>query len=165
MNARNEIQPMEINHHQIRAILKSPLRAELIREVGSAFDLSGAPERLPDEVLTAIASCAEEVLLNEAPEVESFNAEQSKSAYSVTTYGVEGAYFVRAIEFDDLGVFSTLEEARAEADSMHGEFRLADCGGCDDAEADEVEAAEAKSGEQCDAAPERDGPPPDDRPS
>jgi hypothetical protein len=78
---------------------------------------------------------------------------------------VEGAYFVRAIEFDDLGVFSTLEEARAEADSMHGEFRLADCGGRDDAEADEVEVAEAKSGEQCDAAPERDGPPPDDRSS
>jgi hypothetical protein len=156
---------MEINHRQIRAILKSPLRAELIREVGSAFDLSGDPERLPDEVLAAIASRAEEVLFNEAPEVESFNAEQSKSAYSVTTYGVEGAYFVRAIEFDALGVFSTLEEARLEADSMHGEFRLADCGGRDDEEADEVEAAEAKSCEQCDAAPVRDDPPPDDRPS
>jgi hypothetical protein len=70
-----------------------------------------------------------EILTNEAPLVESFDAEQSKGVYSVTIRGIPGAYFVSAIEYDDSGIFSTLEDARALADSAHGEFRVSDGAG------------------------------------
>lgn len=116
---------LEISREQIDAVRNDLL---LSSEVGLRL-LEPSVAREPAASLSEddwdnLGDACLEALTNDAPEVESFDAEQSKGVYSVTIRGVPGAYFVSAIEFDDSGVFSSLDEARAEADSVHGEFRL-----------------------------------------
>lgn len=65
-----------------------------------------------------------DALMNEAPVVECFDAEQDNGVYTVSIRGVPGAYYVSAPEFDDSEIFSTLEDARWHAESAHGEFRI-----------------------------------------
>ena len=113
---------MEISPEQVRAILRSTLREQVIANAPGVNQLSNDPSSLSDAVLRAIADDALEVLINFGDEVEMFEAEQSKGIYSVDIVGVDGAYYVRATEFDDKGVFSTLEEARSTVQRDHGEF-------------------------------------------
>jgi hypothetical protein len=65
-----------------------------------------------------------DVLTNEAPAIEVFTAEQDRSLgpYHVGIRGVPGAYFVFALDHDDIGVFSDLDEARSQLDFQYGEF-------------------------------------------
>ncbi len=51
--------------------------------------------------------------LNDAPVVETHFAWGANDTYRVVVRGVPGAYFVSAIDFDEIGVFSTVDEARA----------------------------------------------------
>jgi len=51
-------------------------------------------------------------LLSGTPEVEIAFAWGAGEPYPISIYGVPGAYYASAPEFDDLGVFSTLEDAR-----------------------------------------------------
>ena len=59
---------------------------------------------------------------NEAETFEEYEAEQDKGAYNVVVRGVEGAYFVEAIEHDTEGVFTSLAEANSYAEANFGEF-------------------------------------------
>ena len=63
-----------------------------------------------------------DALLNEAPTIEQFTAEQSKGEYPVVIRGVPGAYFVQALEYDDIGVFDNIEQARDALFSQYWEF-------------------------------------------
>lgn len=64
-----------------------------------------------------------ELLTNESPEVGGFTAEQDLGEYGVVIRGVEGAYIVQAQDFDDEGVFSTLDKAKSATLFHHGEFK------------------------------------------
>jgi hypothetical protein len=63
-----------------------------------------------------------DVLTNEAPEVQEFTAEQDLGPYRILIRGVPGAYFVQALDHEDEGFFSTLEEANAKVYYLYGEF-------------------------------------------
>jgi hypothetical protein len=65
-----------------------------------------------------------DALVNTAPEVKSFTAEQDKGAYSVVIRGVPGAYFVEAAEYDDDGVFDDLASAESALYWHFGEFLI-----------------------------------------
>jgi hypothetical protein len=64
--------------------------------------------------------------VNDSPEVRAWNAEQDKGAYSVVIRGVPGAYFIQALEYDDLGPFETISQAEAEVSAQYGEFIVVD---------------------------------------
>ena len=66
----------------------------------------------------------DQVFEEHAPEVKSWEAEQDKGSNSVIVRGVPEAYFVQAMEFDDVGLFDTADEAIGEAECNHGEFFL-----------------------------------------
>jgi hypothetical protein len=51
-------------------------------------------------------------------------AEQDKGAYAVDIIGVPGAYYIEAPEYDELGVFEKLEDARQALQDQYGEFLL-----------------------------------------
>jgi hypothetical protein len=125
---------MEISPEQVRAILRSELREKVISKVRGVAQILHDPSSIPDAVLRNIASDALEVLNDDGPEVEVYEAEQSKGIYLVVIVGVEGAYFVRAIEYDDQGLFSSLEEARSQLMSDYGEFLVSDDRADDDHE-------------------------------
>jgi hypothetical protein len=61
-------------------------------------------------------------LLDAGLVVESYAAEQDKGAYAVNIIGVPGAYYIEAAEYDNMGFFETLEEARKALDLEYGEF-------------------------------------------
>ena len=67
---------------------------------------------------------AYDALSNEAPVVESFTAEQDKGAYHVCIRGIPGAYFVEAMEYDDVGVFDDIDSARDALIANFGEFLI-----------------------------------------
>jgi hypothetical protein len=123
---------MNLTVEQIDAIRFSK---ELSAEVASCLDsykaLASNPatessSELTNEDYDALRDVCLEVLGNEAPTVEEYTAEQDKGAYAVTVRGVPGAYFVQALEYDDKGVFSTLDEARDCAFNHYGEFFVHD---------------------------------------
>lgn len=60
--------------------------------------------------------------MNEAPVVWSVTAEQDKGEYSIVILGVPGAYYVQAPEYDDKGVFDSLDDAENFVDLNFGEF-------------------------------------------
>lgn len=116
---------LRISNLQIDAVRQSPiLSPHVLDRLDDPTIVEQPIGDLSKEALESLRDAVLEALVNEAPEVESFNAEQDKGAYSVTTLGVPGAYFVFAIEFDRAGVFSTLDEARDYAEDIHGEFRV-----------------------------------------
>ena len=65
-----------------------------------------------------------EILMDDAPFVREYEAEQDKGAYSVVIRGVEGVYFIEAIERDDLGPYETLSEAEKAVDLNFGEVLI-----------------------------------------
>lgn len=137
---------LEFTREQIDAVRKDPL---LAREVESRLPdpsiVNKPASDLSDNEWDYLNDACYEALTSEAPVVESFDAEQSKGIYSVSIRGVPGAYFYSAIEFEDVGLFSTLEDARGDAEYEHGEFRVTD--GDDEADIEEDEEAGAPTPE------------------
>lgn len=67
-----------------------------------------------------------DALGNDAPAVVEYTAEQDKGAYPVLIRGVPGAYYVSALEYDDVGCFDSLEDAEAEVGRHYGEFIISE---------------------------------------
>lgn len=67
---------------------------------------------------------AYEILLDDAPVVREYEAEQDKGAYSVVIRGVQGIYFIQAVEYDDFGPYETLSVAEEAVDQHFGEFLI-----------------------------------------
>ena len=42
--------------------------------------------------------------------------------FSVSAGGINGAYFIQALEYEDIGIFDTLEDAQSAVDMNYGEF-------------------------------------------
>ncbi len=127
---------MTITREQILAICSDPLLGPAAMARLSDPEVSRRPSAsLTDSEWDDLHDSCLETLMNDAPIVESFEAEQSKGTYTVSIRGVPSAYFVTAPEFDSDGVFSTLDDARDHADSEHGEFRVRE----GDVEGDEEE--------------------------
>jgi hypothetical protein len=134
---------LDFTTQQLESIRSSAELGNQIRSMLSDKSLAAKPltEMTPDQ-LAEIKDACEEVLINDAPVVEEFLAEQSKGVYPIQICGVPGAYFVHAQEFDREGLFSTLDDAVACVESDHGEFLLRDPFGSDD-DADEEDSDEA----------------------
>ena len=65
-----------------------------------------------------------EILMDDAPVIREYEAEQDKGAYAVVIRGVEGMYFIQAVEYDDLGPYETPSEAEEAVDQHFGEFLI-----------------------------------------
>jgi hypothetical protein len=137
---------LEFTREQIDAVRKDPLLARDVESRLAAPSIVNKPASdLSDNEWDILNDACYEALTSEAPVIETFDAEQSKGTYSVTIRGVPGAYFYSAIEFEDVGLFSTLEEARGDAESEHGEYRVSD--GDDEADIEENEELDAPTPE------------------
>jgi len=65
---------------------------------------------------------AVDALMNEAPVVREFLAEQSKGIFPINVVGVDGAYYVWAQEYDAVGLFDSIDQAESYVQSEYGEF-------------------------------------------
>lgn len=114
-----------ITREQIDAIRHHPA---LVQEVSAGlrdpYLAQKAVQELSDEDWDNLHDACLDALINDAPDVDGFDAVQDKGAYHVCIRGIPGAYFVSALEYDDEGFFSTLEEAQQVAEFHYGEFRV-----------------------------------------
>ena len=118
---------LEITREQIAVLRFDPtLAPAVVSRLSDPIVATKNTSLISDNEWDDLHDACLEALINNSPDVESFDCEQSKGVYTVTIRGVPGGYFVFAVEFDNTGIFSTLEEARAEADDTHGEFRVRD---------------------------------------
>jgi hypothetical protein len=60
--------------------------------------------------------------MNDAPTVKEITGEGDYGAFGIIVRGVDGAYFVSALEFDDEGPFTTFDEAVDWAESNYEPF-------------------------------------------
>ena len=105
---------------------QAPFRESLLQKYGAEtgqliIHCFRAQEILPPELGGAIDNVVD-FLVDEAPVVKEYGAEQDKGVYDVTIRGFTGAYFVHANEYDDSEVFLTLKEAKSYVMSEFGEF-------------------------------------------
>lgn len=118
---------IDLSRQQIDAVRSDPvLGTEVAASLGDPSLVSKPSGSLSDSEWDELDDACSDGLFNSAPLVESFEAAQSNGPYPVSIRGVPGAYFVTALEFSPAGAFSSLEDARAYADSEHGEFRVRD---------------------------------------
>lgn len=82
---------------------------------------SMTPDEL-DEIYDAVYSA----LMNAAPIVRSYTAQQSEGPYPVWITGIEGAYLLMAPEHDTLGPFALLAHAVDAMDRNYGRFLIGD---------------------------------------
>ena len=75
----------------------------------------------PDDY-DALCDKAFDALINDAPEVRTWTAEQDKGAYNIMIRGIPGVYFIEALERDELGPFETIAEAEQEVKGQYGEL-------------------------------------------
>lgn len=120
---------LELKNRNLEAILKAhPLREAILTTLhrnGFAPATFQQPvSKLDENSFARLHDAALDALLNSGIIVESYEAEQDKGAYSINIIGVPGAYYVEAPEYDDLGVFDTLEDARRALEFAYGEFIL-----------------------------------------
>src|SRR5680860_1008185 len=120
---------MELSNKTLEAILKAPaLRDEILSELlgqGAARDILEKPIASLDKgSLDLLHDTAYVALTNSGLVVESYEAEQDKGIYAVNIIGVPGAYYIEAPEYDELGFFEKLEDARQALQDQYGEFLL-----------------------------------------
>jgi hypothetical protein len=120
---------MQLTDRNLEAILKAPaLREEILAELlrqGAPNDILDKPKgKLDKYSLDLLHDVAYDALINSGLVVESYEAEQDKGADAVNIIGVPGAYYIEAPEYDDLGVFEKLEDARQALQDQYGEFLL-----------------------------------------
>ena len=114
---------MDLSATQIIAIRRSDLLRPYVAGIcQNARLLTDDIEALSIDETNVLHNAAYYALRNYSPIVEEHLAEQDKGAYAVEIYGVPGAYFVRANEYDDEGVFDSLDDARACVEDKWGEF-------------------------------------------
>lgn len=83
-------------------------------------EIAGDINDEPDEEKRA--DMVVDAFINEAPIISSYTAEQDKGEYSILVRGVPGAFSVEAQEFEDAGVFDSVEDAEKFVSMNHGEF-------------------------------------------
>lgn len=113
---------IEIRLEHLEAVRNSSLQEELKQYVVDTSVLSRPLSKLSDDEYADLHDAVSDVLMNSAPIVEEFEAEQDKGVYSVQILGVPGAYFVTAAEYDSEGLFQSLDDARDCVQSNWGEF-------------------------------------------
>lgn len=101
----------------LRKEIKKAYRADAPR----VLQMMELGESLPDE-LSGAYDHAVDFLMSHAPEIEAFEAERDKDVYPITIRGFPGAYFVRALEYDDSEIFLTIDEAQEYVFFEFGEF-------------------------------------------
>jgi hypothetical protein len=119
---------LDMQNEHVDAVRHSALRAQLIKMVSHPSLLTSDIAALNASELAELQDVALDLLLNYAPVVEEFLAEESKGIYPITIRGVEGAYFVDAQEYDTEGMFSTIDDAIRCVNENWGEFLVSDEG-------------------------------------
>jgi len=122
---------MELTNKNLESILKVPALRESILIALSRHGFGPGTLRKPvtkldKDTLGYLHDAAYEALLDCGIVVESYEAEQDKGAYAINIIGVPGAYYVEAMEYDDMGFFETLEDARKAVRHRFGEFVISD---------------------------------------
>jgi hypothetical protein len=104
---------MEIENTHLKALLANPqMRQEISNRLDDGELTSADFDNLADSDLAALHDAAWEAFSDEAPVVKSYLATGGDGEdYPIEIVGVIGAYAVRAPEFDDKGMFETVEEA------------------------------------------------------
>ena len=118
--------PMElrnIDERHVDATLRDPgcLRfaaAYLGQPKDQLRDLISREQIVREDLKDAVV----DALMNEAPVVREFLAEQSKGVFPINIAGVEGAYYVWAQEYDAVGLFDSIDQAESYVQSEYGEF-------------------------------------------
>jgi hypothetical protein len=115
---------MKLENAHLKAICASALlKPSLLEEVDDPSLLSRDPASLSEEEREDLREVALGVWLNESPGVDErtmYGGDEEE--YLVGVYGVAGAYFVHAQEYDPMGPFATVERAVSEMESEYGEF-------------------------------------------
>src|SRR4051794_12481011 len=104
---------LKLSHQQMDAIRHSELRFKLADRLDDRGCLTKPLSGLSPVQFGDLHDACVDTLKNEAPVVEVFTAEQDLGPYLVIIRGLAGAYFVDAVDRDEEGVFSDLEEARS----------------------------------------------------
>lgn len=104
---------MVVDRTHIKALLKHPETRESMLERLDDTSLTSADiDSLSLSDFDLFHDAALDVFGNgEVPIVKEYLAEGGCGDYPIEIAGIEGAYMVRALEFDDKGLFGTLEEA------------------------------------------------------
>lgn len=114
---------MTLSEEQILAIFRAgPFRSAVMRNSGVSRLVGLPPERLTADEQGERYDYAMDLLTNDAPSVESYQAEQDLEPYTIWIRGVPGAFFVVAPDYDREGVYDTLEQARRVVQFQFGEF-------------------------------------------
>lgn len=103
---------MKIENSHLKALLANPhMRQEISNHLDDEELTSADFDNLADSDLAALHDAALEAF-DEAPVVKSYLATGGDGEdYPIEIFGVLGVYAVRAQEFDDEGMFETVEEA------------------------------------------------------
>lgn len=117
---------MKITVPQIDAVRFSSLSQSVLKRVGN-IAMKASSELSPDNHLGLQDACID-ALVNDAPVVRSLEAEQDKGVYPIEVRGVPGAFWVFALEFDNEGVFSSIDEALSHVETQYGELLIRDGG-------------------------------------
>jgi hypothetical protein len=104
---------MDIQKTHLKALFANPqMRKEICNRIGDEELMSVDLDDLADSDFAALHDAAWEVFNDEAPVVKSYLATGAdREDYPIEIVGVIGAYAVRAPEFDDKGMFETVQEA------------------------------------------------------
>jgi hypothetical protein len=115
---------LRLSRQQMDSIRQSELRSRLVNYLDDRGCLIKPLSVLTPVQIDDLHDACIDTLTNEAPVIEEFTAEQDLGPYLVVIRDVAGAYFVRAAERDEEGVFSGLEEARSSLIGDYGEFLI-----------------------------------------
>ena len=119
-------------YHALRLSLAQidAVRTELSGEVRDWLeDRSLATKSLKSmtqDELADVYDAAYSALMNAAPIVRSYSAQQDKGPYPVWIAGIDGAYVLMASEHDTLGPFESLASAVDAMDRNYGRFLVGD---------------------------------------
>src|SRR4051794_21028950 len=104
---------MNIGKTHLKSLLANlHMRQEISDRLDDPELISADFDELSDSDFDALHDAAWEAFPDEAPVVKSYVASGGDGEeYPIDIVGVKGAYAVRAPEFDDKGIFETLQEA------------------------------------------------------
>jgi hypothetical protein len=114
---------MELSIEQIDLLRQAPELHKAVSDYLHDKGLITAPaSALAQSDWDSLHDAVMNALHNDAPVVRDYCAEMSKGIFPIVIVGVPGGYFVKAQEFDPIGLFSSLDEAEDALISEYGEF-------------------------------------------
>lgn len=102
-------------------LIREALRVEFGEKAPDVLRILSQGKSLPLEFQSAYDTIID-ILINDAPVVKEFEAEQDKGVYSIQIRGFSGAYFVWATEYGNSEIFASQKHAENYVQENFGEF-------------------------------------------